>query len=157
MSVVLRPYLQSEFERACEIREISSPESRERFKLRFEKAGEWFDHYLHLAIENDGVLVGDFQLRKCEKTMPDGCWEMGLELLQDDRGKGIGTEALIAGTQYAFANGCHRLQGSTEESNVAMRKAFEKAGWKFEGVQKALFLEKDVPVDYYSYAVTKFD
>jgi hypothetical protein len=43
MSVKLRPYLQSEFERACEIREISSPESRERFKLRFEKAGDWFD------------------------------------------------------------------------------------------------------------------
>ena len=113
MSVKLRPYLQSEFERACEIREISSPESNERFKLRFEKAGDWFDHYSHLAIEKDGVLVGDFQLRKYEKTMPDGCWEMGLELLQDDRGKGFGTEAL--------------------------------------------FLEKDVPVDYYSYAATKFD
>jgi RimJ/RimL family protein N-acetyltransferase len=82
---------------------------------------------------------------------------MGLELAADARGKGIGTQALTVGTEYAFANGCHRLQGSTEESNVAMRKAFDKAGWKFEGVQKALFLEAGIPVDYYSYAITKFD
>jgi hypothetical protein len=38
-----------------------------------------------------------------------------------------------------------------------MRKAFDKAGWKFEGVQKALFLEAGLPIDYYSYAITKFD
>jgi hypothetical protein len=38
-----------------------------------------------------------------------------------------------------------------------MRRSFDKAGWKFEGVQKALFLEAGIPVDYYSYAATKFD
>jgi RimJ/RimL family protein N-acetyltransferase len=157
MSVILRPYLQSEFDRACEIREIDSDERRERFRLRFSNIGDWHDHYFHLAIESDGVLVGDFQLRKCDKTMPEGSWEMGLEIAAESRGKGIGTKALIAGTEYAFTNGAHRVQGSTEESNVAMRKSFEKAGWKFEGVQKALFLEAGLPIDYYSYAITKFD
>jgi hypothetical protein len=38
-----------------------------------------------------------------------------------------------------------------------MRKAFEKAGWKFEGVLRALFIEDQVPQDYYSYSITKFD
>ena len=75
MSVKIRPYLLNEFERACAIRELSSPESRERFRIRFEKNDDWYDHYLHLAIESDGVLVGDFQFRKCEKTMPEGSWE----------------------------------------------------------------------------------
>ncbi len=157
MSVKLRPYLPSEFDRACEIREIDSDERRERFKVRFEKSDDWYDHYLHLAIEKDGVLVGDLQFRKCDKTMPDGSWETGLQLAQNEQGKGIGTAALIAGTKYAFANGAHRIQGSTEEGNTAMRKAFENAGWKFEGVQRALFLEAGVPVDYFSYAITKFD
>jgi RimJ/RimL family protein N-acetyltransferase len=82
---------------------------------------------------------------------------MGLEIAAESRGKGIGTQALVAGTEYAFANGAHRIQGSTEEGNTAMRKAFDKAGWKFEGVQKALFLEAGLPIDYYSYAITKFD
>jgi RimJ/RimL family protein N-acetyltransferase len=157
MSVILRPYQQSEFDRACEIREIDSDERRERFRLRFSNIGDWYDHYFHLAIESDGLLVGDFQYRKCDRTMPEGSWELGLEIAAESRGKGIGTQALVAGTEYAFANGAHRIQGSTEEGNTAMRKAFDKAGWKFEGVQKALFLEAGLPIDYYSYAITKFD
>jgi RimJ/RimL family protein N-acetyltransferase len=157
MTVLLRPYRLDEFDRACEIREIDTAERRERFALRFQELGAWFDHYLHLAIESDGVLVGDFQLRQCDRTRPDGAWEMGLELAPDARGKGIGTQALIAGAQWAFAHGAHRVEGSTEESNIAMRRAFEKAGWKFEGVLRALFLEDGVPHDYYSFAITKFD
>ena len=82
---------------------------------------------------------------------------MGLELAEETRGKGIGTEALVEGSKWAFANGAHRVEGSTEEGNIAMRRAFEKAGWKFEGVLRALFVEDGVPHDYYSYAVTKFD
>jgi RimJ/RimL family protein N-acetyltransferase len=37
-----------------------------------------------------------------------------------------------------------------------MRRAFEKAGWKFEGILKALFVEDEVPHDYYSFAITRF-
>jgi RimJ/RimL family protein N-acetyltransferase len=157
MTVILRPYRPEDFDRICEIRGLDTQERRERFIARLEKPGEWFDHYLHLAIEADGVLVGDFQLRHCDRTTPPGAWDMGLELAEDVRGKGIGTQALMAGTQYAFANGAHRIEGSTDENNIAMRKAFEKAGWKFEGVLKALFIEDGVPHDYYSYAITQFD
>ena len=157
MTVLLRPYRPDDFDRICEIRELDTPERRERFLARLAKPGEWFDHYLHLAIESDGVLVGDFQLRHCDMTTPNGALDMGLELSEESRGKGIGTAALIAGTQYAFAEGAHRIQGSTAEDNYAMRKAFEKAGWKFEGVLRALFIEDGVPQDYYSYAITKFD
>ncbi len=157
MTVVLRPYVPADFDRICEIRGLDTPERRERFIARLEKPGEWFDHYLHLAIESDGILVGDFQLRHCDRTTPPGAWDMGLELADDARGKGIGTQALLEGAKYAFANGAHRIEGSTDENNVAMRRAFEKAGWKFEGILKALFIEDGEPHDYFSYAITKFD
>ena len=157
MTVVLRPYVPADFDRICEIRGLDTPERRERFITRLEKPGEWFDHYLHLAIESDGMLVGDFQLRHCDRTTPTGAWDMGLELADDVRGKGIGTQALLEGAKYAFANGAHRIEGSTYENNIAMRRAFEKAGWKFEGILKALFIEDGQPHDYYSYAITKFD
>lgn len=158
MTVIVRPYRLEEFERACEIRGLSNEaERKERFYKRFQNLGAWDDHYLQLAIEADGVLVGDFQLRKCDSTRPDGALEMGIELAEEVRGKGIGTQALIAGAGYAFENGAHRVEGSTDENNSAMRKAFEKAGWKFEGVLRALFIEDGVPHDYYSYAITKFD
>jgi RimJ/RimL family protein N-acetyltransferase len=158
MTVIVRPYRLEEFDRACEIRGLDHDhERRERFYKRFQNLGAWDDHYLQLAIDEDGVLVGDFQLRKCDSTRPDGALEMGIELAEEERGKGIGTKALLAGARYAFENGAHRIEGSTDANNIAMRKAFEKAGWKFEGVLRALFIEDGVPHDYYSYAITKFD
>jgi RimJ/RimL family protein N-acetyltransferase len=158
MTVIVRSYRIEEFERACEIRGLGDDaERRERFFKRFKNLGQWDEHYLQLAIDLDGVMVGDFQLRKCDATRPDGALEMGIELAEEVRGKGIGTQALIAGAEYAFANGAHRIEGSTDEQNIAMRRAFEKAGWNFEGVLKALFIEDGAPHDYYSYAITKFD
>jgi RimJ/RimL family protein N-acetyltransferase len=82
---------------------------------------------------------------------------MGIEIAEEMRGRGIGTLALVAGAKYAFLQGAHRIEGSTAENNSGMRRAFEKAGWKFEGVLRALFLEDGVPQDYYSYSITKFD
>lgn len=158
MNVSVRPYRLEEFDRACEIREINNDsERRERFFKRFQNLGLWDDHYLQLAIDYDGVLVGDFQLRKCDATRPDGALEMGIEIAEEMRGRGIGTLALVAGAKYAFLQGAHRIEGSTAENNSGMRRAFEKAGWKFEGVLRALFLEDGVPQDYYSYSITKFD
>ncbi|CAB4672163.1 MAG: GNAT family N-acetyltransferase [Actinobacteria bacterium] len=155
--VILRPYRSEEFEEACRIRELTTLERVERFRARFEQSGQWHEHYLHLAIEADGVLVGDMQLRHCDFTMPEGALEMGLELLPEVRGKGIGTQALKEVARYAFAQGHHRVEGSTTEGNIGMRKSFEKAGWVFEGVLRNLFVEDGAPVDYYSYAITKFD
>jgi RimJ/RimL family protein N-acetyltransferase len=81
---------------------------------------------------------------------------MGIEITPELRGKGFGTRALELVAEYAFINGAHRVEGSTDESNMAMRRAFEKAGWKFEGILKSLFVEDEVPHDYYSFAITKF-
>lgn len=157
MTVSLRAYREDEFERICEIRGIDNQEWRDRFRKRFDKSGDWDDHYLHFAIDLDGEVIGDLQLRRCDMTRPDGALELGLEIAPELRGKGLGSAALIAAAHYAFSNGAHRIEGSTEEGNTAMRRAFEKAGWRFEGVLKALFIEDGLPHDYYSYAITKFD
>ena len=153
----LRSYRAEEFDRACSIRNLESEASRERFRKGFMASGTWGDHYLHLAIDLDGQLVGDVQLRKCDATRPEGAWEMGLEFEPEFRGKGLGTRALALIAEYAFASGAHRVEGSTDEFNAAMRRSFEKAGWNFEGVLKALFVEDGVPHDYYSFAITKFE
>jgi RimJ/RimL family protein N-acetyltransferase len=153
----LRPYREADFDRACSIRGLESEESCERFRKGLSASGTWGDHYLHLAIDLDDELIGDVQLRKCDATRPQGAWEMGLDIAPELQGKGFGTTALSLVAEYAFSNGAHRVEGSTDESNVAMRRAFEKSGWKFEGVLKALFLKDGIPHDYYSFAITKFD
>jgi RimJ/RimL family protein N-acetyltransferase len=152
----LRPYKTEEFERACEIRNLTDESSKERFHKGFSLSGSWGDHYLHLAVDLDGELIGAVQLRKCEFTRPQGALEMGIEIIPELQGKGLGTRTLVLVAEYAFSIGAHRVEGSTDESNLAMRRAFEKAGWKFEGILKALFVENEVPHDYYSFAITKF-
>ena len=150
----MRPYRSEEFERACQVRGLDTPAAQQRFKERFESSGKWVDHYLHFGLALNGALIGDVQIRHCDKTMPDGSGHIGLDIAPDQRGKGAGTAALNLAWEWAMANGFHRLEGSTSEENIAMQKAFEKAGWEYEGRLKKLFIEDGVGVDYLSFAKT---
>ena len=150
----MRPYRAEEFERACQVRGLNTPEAQARFKDRFASSGDWIDHYLHFALVQNGVLIGDIQLRHCDKTMPDGSGHIGLDIASDERGKGAGTAALNLAWAWALENGFHRLEGSTSEENIAMQKAFKKAGWEYEGRLKKLFVQDGVAIDYLSFAKT---
>lgn len=154
MNIELRPYRADEFERATQIRQITNPEHQDRWRSRMEKSGSWDDHYFHLAIDVDGELVGDLQVRHCNQAMPDGVLELGLELASEVQGKGIGTEVLKLAAEKFFAEGAHRISGSTDQSNKAMIRAFEKAGWVHEGTLRGLFKEAGTLHDYESYSVT---
>ena len=154
MNFKMRPYLTEEFERACEVRGLNTPDAIARFKVRFDGTGKWIDHYLHFALVKDDVLVGDVQLRHCDKTMPQGTGHIGIDISPEERGKGAGTAALNLAWDWAVKNSFHRLEGSTSEENIAMQKAFKKAGWEFEGRLKKLFMQDGVAIDYLSFART---
>ena len=150
----MRSYRAEEFERACQVRGLNTPEAQARFKDRFASSGDWVDHYLHFALVQNGLLIGDIQLRHCDKTMPDGSGHIGLDIAPDERGKGAGTAALNLAWAWALENGFHRLEGSTSEENIAMQKAFKKAGWEYEGRLKKLFVQDGVAIDFLSFAKT---
>jgi RimJ/RimL family protein N-acetyltransferase len=154
MTFEMRPYKSEEFERACEVRGLKTQESKQRFKERFDGSGNFIDHYLHFALVRDGLLIGDIQLRHCEKTMPKGSAHIGLDIAPEERGKGAGTAALNLAWDWAKSHEYHRLEGSTAEENIAMQKAFKNAGWEFEGRLKKLFMQDGVAVDYLSFAKT---
>lgn len=155
MNIELRSYRADEFERAAEIRKITNPEHQERWRKRMEKSGTWDDHYFHLAIAVDGVLAGDLQVRHCGQAMPDGVLELGLELAPEMQGKGIGTKVLKLAAEKFFADGAHRISGSTDQQNNAMIRAFEKAGWVHEGTLRGLFIEDGKMHDHESYSIIK--
>ena len=154
MSFQLRPYKEDEFERACQVRGLETSDAKARFKVRFDGTGKWIDHYLHFALVRDELLIGDIQLRHCDKTMPQGAGHIGIDISPEERGKGAGTAALNLAWEWAAANGFHRLEGSTSEENIAMQKAFKSAGWEYEGRLKKLFLQDGVAIDYLSFAKT---
>jgi RimJ/RimL family protein N-acetyltransferase len=65
-------------------------------------------------------------------------WEIGIALLPEWRGRGIGWRAQAMLCDYLF---CHtpaqRIQASTHPENVAEQKSLEKAGFQLEGVVRA--------------------
>ena len=102
MSFQLRPYKEEEFERACQVRGLETPDAKLRFKVRFDGTGKWIDHDLHLALARDEELIGDVQLRHCDRTMPDGVAHIGIDIAADQQGNGAGTIALEMSTIWAW-------------------------------------------------------
>lgn len=78
----------------------------------------------------DGVAVGVVMLEDLE----DDTAMVDLRLAEDARGRGVGTEALSAIVTEVFGRfpSVRRLEGQTREDNVAMRRAFRRAGWAKE-------------------------
>jgi RimJ/RimL family protein N-acetyltransferase len=155
MDISLRPYRPEELEESARIRQITGSENLERWRKRLSLSGEWDDHYLHFAVSVNDLLVGDVQIRHCPLSMPPGVMELGLDIAPEKQGMGIGTEVLKVSSKRMFNEGAHRLSGSTDEKNVAMIRAFEKAGWIHEGTLRGLFNISGELHDYESYSIIK--
>jgi RimJ/RimL family protein N-acetyltransferase len=65
-------------------------------------------------------------------------WEIGIALLPEWRGQGIGWRAQAMFCSYLFENtSVQRIEASTHEENAAEQRALEKAGFTLEGVLRA--------------------
>jgi RimJ/RimL family protein N-acetyltransferase len=81
--------------------------------------------------------------------------EIGYWLGEEFWGRGIGTEALIAVTQYAFASfDLCRLYAHVFEWNDASARILEKAGYTFEGRLKNSATKDSRTIDQLMYAKT---
>jgi RimJ/RimL family protein N-acetyltransferase len=64
-------------------------------------------------------------------------YNFGIELIPEARGQGYGTEAQALLVDYLFANtDVHRVEASTDVSNLAEQRSLEKAGLRREGVTR---------------------
>lgn len=63
------------------------------------------------------------------------CWNIGIRLLPEARGQGIGTRAQRLLVRYLFLHSTvMRIEADTEAENHAEQRALEKAGFTREGV-----------------------
>jgi RimJ/RimL family protein N-acetyltransferase len=95
------------------------------------------DGGLLVVIDDDGQLVGDVSwIRMLNGPPPNGyCWNIGIWLAPEHRGKGHGSEAQRLLAAYLFAHTyLERVEASTEASNTGEQRALEKAGFTREGV-----------------------
>jgi RimJ/RimL family protein N-acetyltransferase len=65
-------------------------------------------------------------------------WEIGIALLPEWRGRGIGWRAQAMLCDYLFSHTpAQRIQAGTHPENIAEQRSLEKAGFQLEGVVRA--------------------
>jgi RimJ/RimL family protein N-acetyltransferase len=65
-------------------------------------------------------------------------WEIGIALLPDWRGRGVGWRAQAMLCDYLFSHTpVQRIQAGTHPENVAEQKSLVKAGFQLEGIVRA--------------------
>jgi RimJ/RimL family protein N-acetyltransferase len=102
---------------------------------------QWADN--GLLGENDGMLIaavndepiGFVSWRKRATARTSYCWNIGIAISPEARGRGYGTQAQRQLVRYLFAHTqVNRIEAGTEIANVAEQRALEKAGFTREGV-----------------------
>jgi RimJ/RimL family protein N-acetyltransferase len=155
--VTLRAYREEELDElvrqsAAATGRIGPMPTREKLAQRIAESGRWSGSRLELAVELDGVLVGSVQAR-AEEYAPPGVCELGVELVPEVRGRGLGTEATGLAARWLLVNGYPRVQASTDVDNVPMRRALERSGFELEGIMRGFMPEGDGRADYALYAL----
>src|SRR4051794_33313716 len=111
-----------------------------------------------LAVEADGRLAGRVQWFRNNWGPPQTswCWAIGILLLPEQRGKGVGTQAQRQLAAYLFDHTrAERIQACTELRNVAEQRALEKAGFAREGVLSSAIWRAGGWHDAVLYAATR--
>ena len=159
--VVLRPFRPEEADQWHRARMASAddrtqfpvgPPDPDRLRERVERSGELREGDLDLAIEVDGRLVGEMRTyAEPGRTMWPGLFFLSIALFRpEDRGRGLGTEAVRALCDWLFGSaGAERIESSTAVANARMRRVFDKLGFEFDGVKKRW------DVDWAHYSVSR--
>lgn len=159
--VLLRSYQPDELDIAYEQARSSTARvgelSAERMRLRVARSGRFVEGRLDLAVVSAGRIVGSIEARAPEGALPPGVCEIGVELVPEARGGGLGTEAVALLTLHLLSNGFVRVQASTGASNVAMRGALENAGFRLEGTLRGYMPNGAARTDGVLYALTASD
>ena len=85
-------------------------------------------------------------------------WNMGIGLAPSARGHGVGALAQRLLVEWLFASTpVHRIEASTDVTNVPEQKALERAGFTREGVLRSAQERLDGRHDLYSYSILRSD
>jgi ribosomal-protein-alanine N-acetyltransferase len=91
-----------------------------------------------LAVEAEGATAGFVTYLKGRYGVQGDYYEIGIALMPDFRGRGIGWRAQAMLTAYLFEHTpVVRVQAGTQPTNVAEQKSLLKAGFQLEGVIRA--------------------
>jgi len=91
-----------------------------------------------LIVAADDERAGFVSYRSVQYGGTAPAWEIGIALLPEWRGRGVGWRAQATLCDYLFEHTpVQRIQAGTHPENVAEQKALAKAGFQLEGVIRA--------------------
>jgi ribosomal-protein-alanine N-acetyltransferase len=92
------------------------------------------DGRLMVEVEDDRVAAGLVSYRAGRYSGMAQYWEIGIALLPEWRGRGIGWRAQAMLCDYLFSHSpAQRIEARTHLENTAEQKSLEKAGFQMEG------------------------
>jgi ribosomal-protein-alanine N-acetyltransferase len=107
----------------------------------------------------DGTLAGIASWKATNRGGPPGvCYEIGLALLPEHRGHGLGTAAQRLLVDYLFKfTTVHRLEALTDSENIAEQRALERIGFAREGVLRGVAFQDGAWRDAVIYVLLRDD
>jgi RimJ/RimL family protein N-acetyltransferase len=85
-------------------------------------------------------------------------YNLGIELIPEVRGQGLGAEAQAQLATFLFATtDVHRVEAATDLENVAEQRSLEKAGFRREGVLRGSQFRAGAYHDLVVYALLRTD
>ena len=116
------------------------------------------DGRLMVEVPQDGVAAGFVNWRPGQFGAAGRHWEIGIALLPEWRGRGIGWLAQAMLCDYLFAHTtAQRIQAGTHPENIAEQKALTRAGFQLEGVVRACEFRAGQWRDGYLYSRLRTD
>jgi RimJ/RimL family protein N-acetyltransferase len=118
------------------------------------------DHSSFVVALADDTVVGDVSWHGVDYGPPpqSRALNIGIALFPEHRGKGYGTAAQRLLAEYLFAQThVHRVEASTDVTNVAEQRALEKAGFTREGVLRGAQWRSGAWHDLVSYSRLRGD
>ena len=111
-----------------------------------------------LLVRSDDETAGFVSWRTGSFDSRTSYWEIGIALLPEYRGRGIGWRAQAVLTDYLFHHTpVQRIQAATHAENLAEQKSLEKAGFTLEGVIRACEFRAGKYRDGYLYSRLRDD
>ncbi|MCQ4209285.1 GNAT family N-acetyltransferase [Streptomyces longispororuber] len=165
--VVLRPVYEEDlavFERFLTDPEAAGPfqwygwADPARFRREWQEDGMIGEDGGRLAVATGPDVHGFVGWRKRVVSRSSYCWVVGIQLLPEARGRGVGTRAQELLVRHLFAHTpVERVQADTEVENVAEQRALEKCGFTREGVLRRIVFRDGQWRDGVMYSMVRGD
>jgi ribosomal-protein-alanine N-acetyltransferase len=111
------------------------------------------------VVTADGTVIGIASWKAVSRGGSAGvCFEIGLALLPEYRGQGLGAAAqrLLVDHLFRFTT-VHRLEAGTDVDNVAEQRALERIGFTREGLMREVAFRDGAWRDIVIYALLRDD